>query len=69
MALFLPSPSILKVLDSCTTAPLTGKAPEYLYGIPFPTVSENDPDAGIKALWNQFNVYWHQGNVNAETLL
>jgi hypothetical protein len=47
----------------------TGKPPAYIYGIPFPTLSADDPNAGLKALWNQFHSYWNQGNVRAETLI
>jgi hypothetical protein len=47
----------------------TGKQPDYIYGIPFPVISEDDPNAGLKALWNQFHTYWHQGSLRAETLI
>jgi hypothetical protein len=47
----------------------SGKPPDYIYGIPFPKISPEDPQAGIKALWNQFHVFWHQGNTHAETLI
>jgi hypothetical protein len=47
----------------------TGKPPGYIYGIPFPEISTHDPEAGIKALWNQFHTYWNQGSVRAETLI
>jgi hypothetical protein len=47
----------------------TGKPAEDLYGTPFPSVENGDPQAGIKALWNQFYTYWHQGSVRAETLI
>jgi len=47
----------------------TSKLPEYVYGIPFPKISENDPLAGIKALWNQFHTFWNQGSSHTETLI
>lgn len=30
----------------------TGKAPEFYFGYPFPTVSASDPDAGCEVAWN-----------------
>jgi hypothetical protein len=47
----------------------TGAPPEYIYGIPFPRIADDDPDAGAKALWNQFYLYWNQGSVHLETLI
>lgn len=47
----------------------TGKPPKYIYGIPFPTLAADDPNAGLKALWNQFYMYWNQGSVRAESLI
>jgi hypothetical protein len=47
----------------------TGTTPDYIYGIPFPSLSEDDPLAGIKALWNQAHVYWHQGSTHIEAAL
>lgn len=32
-----------------------GKAPAYVYGHPFPTVAPDDPQGGLKALWNAFH--------------
>ncbi len=47
----------------------TGGPPEYVYGVPFPDIDAGDPQAGIKALWNQFHVYWNQGSLHTETLI
>jgi len=30
----------------------TGKRPDYIRGLPFPDIREDDPEAGYKALWN-----------------
>jgi len=47
----------------------TGKAPEYVYGQPFPTVAPDDPQGGLKALWNQFHNYWNTGSYNFNALI
>jgi Protein of unknown function (DUF1329) len=47
----------------------TGKPPAYVYGIPFPTVAPDDPQGGLKALWNQFNIYWNIGSYNFNALI
>ncbi len=47
----------------------TGAPPEYVYGLPFPEIRPDDPQAGIKALWNQVHAYWSQGSIHAESLL
>ena len=30
----------------------TGKQPPFVYGFPFPDIDANDPQAGVKILWN-----------------
>jgi hypothetical protein len=40
----------------------TGKQPDYIYGIPFPTIDPNDPKSAVKIVWNQFLAYWSGGN-------
>ena len=40
----------------------SGKPPEYIYGIPFPTIDPSDPKAAVKVVWNQFLAYWSGGN-------
>jgi hypothetical protein len=47
----------------------TGTLPEYVYGIPFPNVSPDDPRAALKALWNNFHVYWNTGSYNFNALI
>jgi hypothetical protein len=32
----------------------TGKQPTYVYGPPFPDIDKNDPQAGVKLIWNFF---------------
>ena len=41
---------------------LTGKAPGYVYGWPFPTIDPADPQAGIKIVWNYFYTTYYGGN-------
>jgi hypothetical protein len=40
----------------------TQKRPDYLTGIPFPNISESDPDGGTKVLWNLAYAYYTGGN-------
>jgi hypothetical protein len=40
----------------------TGKRPEYIQGLPFPDIREDDPDAGAKAVWNLAYAYYTGGN-------
>jgi hypothetical protein len=40
----------------------TGKQPPYVFGNPFPAVDAQDPEAGIKILWNNYYQYYHNGN-------
>jgi hypothetical protein len=47
----------------------TKKQPEYLYGIPFPTIDPADPQAAVKIVWNQFLAYWAGGNSYNVTLV
>jgi hypothetical protein len=41
----------------------TGKIPKYnVYGFPFPKIDPNDPDAGVKIMWNfNFQKYRYMG--------
>ena len=41
---------------------VTGKQPPYIYGTPFPSIDPNDPQAGVKILWNHYYNYWWNGN-------
>jgi hypothetical protein len=47
----------------------TGKRPDYIQGLPFPDIREDDPDAGYKALWNLDYAYYTGGNSHNLTLL
>jgi hypothetical protein len=47
----------------------TMKRPDYLMGIPFPAISEGDPEAGYKALWNLAYAYYTGGNSHNWTIL
>jgi hypothetical protein len=40
----------------------THKRPDYLTGIPFPAISESDPEGGTKLLWNLAYAYYTGGN-------
>lgn len=40
----------------------SGKQPDYVYGIPFPTIDPQDPRAAVKIVWNQFLTYWSGGS-------
>ena len=41
----------------------TGRRPPYIYGFPFPNVAADDPEAGLKILWNYFFGWWNNGNL------
>jgi Protein of unknown function (DUF1329) len=47
----------------------TGKRPDYIQGLPFPDIRQDDPDAGYKALWNLDYAYYTGGNSHNLTLL
>jgi hypothetical protein len=47
----------------------TGKRPDYISGLPFPDIREDDPDGGYKALWNLAYAYYTGGNSHNWTLL
>jgi Protein of unknown function (DUF1329) len=47
----------------------TGKQPAYYYGIPFPHIDPNDPNAAVKIVWNQFLAYWAGGDSYNKTLV
>jgi hypothetical protein len=40
----------------------TGKRPDYITGTPFPDIRQDDPDAGIKVLWNFNYTVYNGGN-------
>lgn len=47
----------------------TNKIPDYAFGIPFPTIAPDDPDGGIKAVWNHFYNYWNNGSYHFNAIL
>src|SRR2546427_5628380 len=47
----------------------TGKRPDYIRGLPFPDIREDDPEAGYKALWNLDYAYYTGGNSHNWTAL
>lgn len=48
----------------------SGKQPPYIFGTPFPSIDRNDPQAGIKILWNFFyNYYWNGNSRNVVDLV
>jgi len=40
----------------------TGRAPEYIYGWPFPDIDRKDPEAAMKIVWNYFYTMYYGGN-------
>jgi hypothetical protein len=40
----------------------TGKKPPYIQGFPFPSVTAEDPQAGLKILWNTYADVWNNGS-------
>src|SRR5439155_1347646 len=46
-----------------------GKRPDYITGLPFPDIREDDPDAGYKVLWNVDYAYYTGGNSRNLVLL
>jgi hypothetical protein len=47
----------------------TGKQPPFYFGVPFPDIDPNDPDAAVKIIWNQFLAYWVLGDMHNRTLV
>jgi len=47
----------------------TGKRPDYITGLPFPDIRDDDPDAGAKILWNVDYAYYTGGNSRNLVLL
>lgn len=42
----------------------TNKAPEYVYGWPFPKIDPNDPKAAQKIVWNYYFTMYYSGNAH-----
>lgn len=40
----------------------TGKQPPFIFGLPFPEVLPDDPEAATKVVWNYFYSTWYNGN-------
>lgn len=40
----------------------TGQQPRYVFGLPFPEISESDAQAAAKIVWNYFYGLWFRGN-------
>ena len=47
----------------------SGQRPDYIQGLPFPDVRQDDPGAGYKILWNLYYAYYTGGNSHNETAL
>jgi uncharacterized protein DUF1329 len=47
----------------------TKARPEYIQGLPFPNISQDDPEGGYKIIWNLFYAYYTGGNSHNETIL
>jgi Protein of unknown function (DUF1329) len=47
----------------------TGRRPDYIEGLPFPIIQEDDPDAGAKIIWNLTYAYYTGGNSHNLTVL
>jgi hypothetical protein len=47
----------------------TGKRPDYITGHPFPDIREDDPDGGVKVLWNTIYTVYNGGNSRNVTAL
>jgi hypothetical protein len=48
---------------------VTGQRPDYISGLPFPDIRQDDPEGGYKALWNLAYAYYTGGNSHNETIL
>ncbi len=47
----------------------THKRPDYITGLPFPDIREDDPNAGVKVLWNTIYTVYNGGNSRNVTVL
>jgi uncharacterized protein DUF1329 len=47
----------------------TKKRPDYIQGLPFPNIREDDPEGGYKIIWNLYYAYYTGGNSHNETIL
>jgi hypothetical protein len=47
----------------------TRQRPEYIRGLPFPDIRQEDPDGGYKIIWNLYYATYTGGNAHNETVL
>jgi hypothetical protein len=47
----------------------TGKRPDYITGHPFPDIRADDPDAGVKVIWNALYQVYNGGNIHTVSSL
>jgi hypothetical protein len=47
----------------------TGKRPDYITGHPFPDIRTDDPDAGVKVIWNLLYQVYNGGNIHVVSSL
>lgn len=47
----------------------TGKRPDYITGHPFPDIRLEDPDAGMKVIWNTLYQVYNGGNIHTASSL
>ena len=47
----------------------TGKRPDYITGHPFPDIRADDPDAGVKVVWNNIYQVYNAGNIHTVSSL
>jgi hypothetical protein len=40
----------------------SGTRPRFIEGLPFPDVTPDHPDAGVRIVWNYFYAQWYRGN-------
>ena len=50
------------IVDAATGAPAAD-----VYGLPFPEIAADDPDGGLKAVWNHYHSYWNSGSRRVST--
>ncbi len=55
--------------ESTVVEKSSGTQPQFIYGLPFPQIDPQDPDAGVKILWNFQYQYWSEGSSHNLTLL
>ena len=61
--------SELRLGDDGTIVDSSGKQPPYIFGTPFPRIDKNDPQAGVKVIWNYFYGLYSSGDFHNEIVL